>query len=433
MKSWTYIILITVFLGGCSFLGSTSSEVTNLLESEEAIRKTDLSEKSSEHGEIVDPLEDELIRFFTQYFHVNEEDILALNAYPIEVDQKYWDEYTLFKSHSHKLLQGFMAPALEEKLEKQFLTTDIHFPRFVEINGNVIMNYMNVEDLHYQIVEKDEQKLTLLTDIVLKADIISKEQFNQLYSYDDKKNYYVKLNEETLLSENDQDKIKVKCSYIVELEQNEQEKIILLSLKENGEVLVPEENRREIINNDFIQRECYLEEPTASDLGLLRLFFQQFMNQDKDSYQYYQYAYDMGYDIYEQMMIDLDLRDYILLDPEQYKNQFPKTIIPTKDDIVALDIVKEDIEVGVHIDTSDKIRKYIIKIPAKAKRSDYSTSELIYSYLATVEEEEKKGSKIKSIQYGFIESSKFLEEEQGQSNELSEDEKAQIGGTEEEN
>ena len=127
-------------------------------------------------------------------------------------------------------------------------------------------------------------------------------------------NFYKKNNQEIIIEDMYKDEIKVICSYIVELEQNDAGKISIISLKENGEVIVREENRRDIINNDFVQRAYYLDKPTTSDSGLLQLFFNQFMNQDKDSYQYYQYAYDMNTDIFNQMLVDLDLSDYLALD-----------------------------------------------------------------------------------------------------------------------
>lgn len=409
LKLWISMMLMIVILTGCSVLGTSSSEVSNLIDTESTLEESKEQNNFNNNEEEFDVLKDELIRFFRQFFAASEKEILALNAYPIELNEGYWNEYAEFKSHAHTLLRGYMTSELEEKFNKQFLTTNIHFPRFVEINGNVIINYLDVEDVHYEVVEDEEPKYTLLTDVFVKAEVISKDQFDQFYSFSDEKNYYYKINADAEIKDSDKDEIKVKCAYILELE-NKDLKISLNSLKENGEISIFEKNRRKIMNNDFLQRVPYLEKPEISDEGLIKFFFNQFMNQDKDSYQYYQYAYDTSFEIFEQMLSELDIKDYVMLKKEKYKDQFPKTIIPAKDDITTVSVNKEDIKINVHIDTSKKIRKYIVEIPTKVRLSDYTDSDIIYRYLAVVEDDVEQGAKIKSIQYLFMEPNVPLKE-----------------------
>ena len=71
---------------------------------------------------------------------------------------------------------------------------------------------------------------------------------------------------------------------------------------------------------------------------------------------------------------------------------------------------KEDIKINVHIDTSKKIRKYIVEIPTKVRLSDYTDSDIIYRYLTVVEDDVEQGAKIKSIQYLFMKPNVPLEE-----------------------
>lgn len=420
-KQWIGIILMILILGGCTFLNSTSGEVSDLIETQETINEVNELEENNESEVKPDSLKDELTKFYKQIFAVTEKDILQLNAYPVKLTEGYWKEYEKIQSSSLELLKGFISPKLEEKLKERFITTSIHFPRFIEINGSVIIKYLYVEDVAYEIIEKEEQKYTLLTDVVVKTETIPKDKFNEIYAKDNEMNFYKKNNQEIIIEDMYKDEIKVICSYIVELEQNDAGKISIISLKENGEVIVREENRRDIINNDFVQRAYYLDKPTTSDSGLLQLFFNQFMNQDKDSYQYYQYAYDMNTDIFNQMLVDLDLSDYLALDREGYKNQFPKTIIPTKDDITSVIVKKDDINTNLHIDTSQKSRKYIIEIPAKVSLSDYSSANIIYRYFAVVEDKAEQGAKISRIQYLSIETDIPIEEQENENGENSEE------------
>lgn len=411
-KLWISMMLMVIMLSGCSVLSTSSSEVSDLINTEKTNEENDQHNDFVNNEEGFDLLKIELTRFFRQFFSVSEEKILALNAYPVKLNEGYWNDYEAFQSNALSLLRGFMASELEGKMNKQFLTTNIHFPRFVEINGNVIIKYLDVEDLHYEIIKEENSgemlKYTLLTDVIVKAEVISKNKFNQLYEYNNEKNYYIKINDETILENAEKDEIKVKCAYIVELE-NEEEKINLMSLKEKGEVLIPEENRRKIINNDFLKRVSYMEEPELSDEGLIKFFFSQFMNQDRDWYQYYQYAYDSSYDAFNQMMSDLDLKDYVMLEKEKYKDQFPKTIIPAKDDITSISMNKEDLKISVHLDTSKKSRKYIVEFPAKVRLSDYTDSDIIYKYLVIIEDDKEQGAKIKRIQYLYMNDNTSLE------------------------
>ncbi|WP_058485242.1 hypothetical protein [Defluviitalea phaphyphila] len=394
------IIVMILFFVGCS------TEVSNLTDFESS---NNLQQNVQEQKE--DTLKVELTRFFRQYFTPDEKTILTLNTYPIKVDESYWEEYEDFKEASLELLQGFISPNLEEKIQKQFLTTNVHFPRFVEINGNVIIGYGDVEDVSYDLIEKNENNIILTAYVNVKGTVITKERFNQIYSYDSSKNYYTIKNNDII--EDEKDEIKVQCSYIVELEQINDNKIYISSIKENSELSVPEKNRRSIINNEFVKRIDYLDAPNTSDEQLIKLFFNQFMNQDKDAYNYYQYAYDMNYNTYVEMLNDLGLKDYMLLEKADYKNQFPKTIIPTKDDILSLNISKEDINIFVHIDTSKKLRKYIVEIPAEVELSDYNMDNMMYQYLVTIKNNGEQGPKIKNIKYVFI---KSIEDEEKQEN-----------------
>ncbi|HHW66724.1 hypothetical protein [Defluviitalea raffinosedens] len=409
VKLWVSVILMMALFAGCSVLGTSSREISNIMNSESTEEENNEENFLADYGNEFDLLKNELIKFFRQFFSVSEEEILVLNAYPKKLNDEYWNEYALIKEYVFKLLKGYMAPELEEKFENQFLTTNIHFPRFIEVNGKVIIKYLDVEDVNYEIIEEDKPRYTLLTDVIVKGEVISKEKFIQLYNYNAEKNYYTRKENKSILEESDQDEIKVKCAYILEL-VNKDEKVSLMSLKENGEIYISEENRRNILNNDFLQRVPYLESPQVSDEALIKLFFNQFMNQDKDSYQYFQYAYDTGYNMFEQMLSDLDLKDYVMLEKGKYKEQFPKTTIPAKDDIISISMNKEDIKVSVHPDTSRKIRKYFADFPAKVRLSDYTNSDIIYRYLVVIEDQGEQGAKIKGIQYLFMDSNtSFIE------------------------
>ena len=47
-------------------------------------------------------------------------------------------------------------------------------------------------------------------------------------------------------------------------------------------------------------------------------------------------------------------------------------IVPTKDDIIALSVNKEDVKIEVHSIASRGGRVYVVDIPAVAELSDYS-------------------------------------------------------------
>ncbi|NLK20908.1 MAG: hypothetical protein GX308_02215 [Epulopiscium sp.] len=399
LKLLICFILIGILLTGCSLINTSTKEVNTLIDKEGKDNTNEEDKDIEENEEEIDILGEELLRFFRQYYSANEEGIIALNAYPVNINDAYVESYEDYTDNSLKLLEGFMTEGLEKNLQKPFFKTDVHFPRFVKVNGNVIIGYTDVKDVHYKIIKEEDRDLTIEVDVDVKAEVITEKKFNELFESDKKTRYFTKKNEKAAIEDSDKDEIKVRCSYVLEIHKNNIEEISLFTLKEKGEVSVPEENRRNIINNDFLKRINYLESAPLSDDLLIRDFLYTFMNQDKDAYQYYQYAFDADVDTYKAMVYDLGIENYLLVDEKNYQSQFPNTILPTKDDIISINMSKEGIDINVHTETSKKTKVYIVDFLAAAKLSDYNASNLKYRYYITLEHDEEFNTKITRIQY----------------------------------
>lgn len=126
---------------------------------------------------------------------------------------------------------------------------------------------------------------------------------------------------------------------------------------------------------------------------------------NKDDHLYYEYAFDANFDIFAQALTDLAIAEYLVPDENNYRNQYPKMIIPTKDDIINLNVNIQDIKVDVHSRTSRGGRVYIVNIPAVAELSDYSKEKVEYRYYFQVEEveiDEETVTRITRIQYEYI-------------------------------
>lgn len=402
--AWISIMLVTVLFCGCSLMDATTQEVTDMISEEVENTETDneaAKEIETKMNNDTDKNKNEFVKFFKQFYGINESDILALNTYPTVPNEDYKETYKSYVDNSLELLKNYMTPSLEEKIQKKFFNTDVHFPRFIYINGNVITRFNNVEDVECTLVKEEEDKSTYTIDVTVKADVISNNRFNELYTFNNEVNYYELRNADNTIEDEDKDEIKVQCSYVAEI-QEKNNKILFYTLKENGEDLTSEESRRNILSNDYVKRVNYFEEALASDSLLIKDFFNIFLNQDKDAYKYYENSFDTNFDLYEQMLIDLGIDNYLLVFEDYFQSQFPKMIVPTKDDVVSVSTNKKDINVTVHSNSTKKVRYYVVDVPTNVQLSDYTNKDVFYRYYVMVENNEELVAKISQIQYIYM-------------------------------
>lgn len=404
-KIWLSMAMTLIMLSGCSFLNSTPQEVTDMIaESEEITEKEETKENEKKDQ---DKLEVEFVKFFNQFYSIPTSEIINLNAYPTIPNDNYSEVFKRFSESSLSLMEKYMTPELEKNLKKNYFQTDIHFPRFLLINKNVIINYNKVEGLEYNLINQEDIKdgkdkiYTYLINVKVKANTIPLQRFNELFTYNVNSNYYSLANASTIIEESEKDEIMLECNYVAKI-QEKNNKISFYSLKEHGEKAIPEDERRSLLNSSFVKRVNYIEKPLTADSLLIREFIHKFFNMDKDDYLYYEYAFDTNYEIFSQSLADLAIRDYFAPKEEHFRSQYPKMIVPTKDDIIALSVNKEDVKIEVHSIASRGGRVYVVDIPAVAELSDYSKEDLEYRYYMLVEDIEEEGPKITKIQYIFI-------------------------------
>lgn len=406
-KSWLAFVLMSLLLVGCSFLNSTSRDVTDLIseEVENIEEKEEVDVKPDQ-----DKIKNELVKFFNQYYNAPTNVLIDLNRYPIIPNDNYREVYESFKQASLERLENYMTAELEKNLKKNYFTTDIHFPRFLLINGNVVVNYNKVEDLEYNLISQEDindgkdKAYTYLIHVKVKANTIPQERFYELFSFNPETNYYDLINPNIIIEDSEKDEILLECTYVAKI-QDKNNKIKFYYLKEEGEKAVSEEDRRTIVNNSFAKPINYIDKPLSADSLLIREFVNKFFNMNKDDHLYYEYAFDANFDIFAQALTDLAIAEYLVPDENNYRNQYPKMIIPTKDDIINLNVNIQDIKVDVHSRTSRGGRVYIVNIPAVAELSDYSKEKVEYRYYFQVEEveiDEETVTRITRIQYEYI-------------------------------
>ena len=135
-----------------------------------------------------------------------------------------------------------MTAELEKNLKKNYFTTDIHFPRFLLINGNVVVNYNKVEDLEYNLISQEDindgkdKAYTYLIHVKVKANTIPQERFYELFSFNPETNYYDLINPNIIIEDSEKDEILLECTYVAKI-QDKNNKIKFYYLKEEGEKL----------------------------------------------------------------------------------------------------------------------------------------------------------------------------------------------------
>ena len=143
MSRWSLIggVVIVILISGCGNKGIYIEETNTVGEAlvEEAVEVE--QEEVTLSGQ-------NFKAFFKDYFSFSDEEILLVNQVRNHIDQNYWkhlkQNYTpLIK----KKLGKYLSANLNQKLEKQFVHSEIYLPKWVQINDYAVSGQAQIENI----------------------------------------------------------------------------------------------------------------------------------------------------------------------------------------------------------------------------------------------------------------------------------------------
>ena len=367
----------SLVINGCN-IQKTSLDSTG--EDQEVVVSM-ISEKKDKQWNVT---EEDMEMLFTKYLTIDEESILILNQKPREIYQQYWEAYRAYKTRTNEIIGPYLSAEAKEKLGKQYVHDDFHYPRLLEINDYLVTGFSKVEAV--SIISKHKKNNNDIYEVMVKAiaRVINKDYTSDKYQWNENKGYY----ETGITSGSDlikqEDKIKVTLKYLVEIVP--EEKFAIKTIKENTGIYLGIDEQTNIQNNSFVTRIPYLDEVRNKDKDKIYRFLDSFMKQDYNFYNYYRKAYDTNYEMFKiALVVDLRLRNVVKL-TEDYKLQFNPMIIPLKDDIAFLEFdTRENVIIEAYLFSSENNPAYEVSVEAKTTSVDGSTKTYEYTYLFTFE------------------------------------------------
>lgn len=335
--------------------------------------------------------EQEMKQFFTIFLNIDHESLLLLNQRPQGIDDEYWRVYQAYQSEVNKILGEYLASSAKEKLNKQYLHDDFHFPRLVQLNDYMVTGIDQVSDVIITSKRVKDTSVVYEVEVIGIADVIDFKWASKKYKWNHDKGYYIQeisMQSGDNAKEPGQDSIRVAMAYLVEVPNGEE--FTVASVREKTGLHLSMDEHGHVNNNRFIKRLSFIETVIKQDEEVIHEFIDKFLKEDYNFYHYYRKAYDTDYDTFRLVLeYDLGLTDIVAL-TEDYKAQFGPSIIPLKDNMESLHFQTiKDVTVIPHVSSSAKQSTYQVFVNADVTLISGMVLPYEYTYLFTLDQEGK--------------------------------------------
>lgn len=349
----------------------------------QVITEVIINEKIDKRFNITD---EDMQTLFATYLTIDEESILILNQKPKKIYKEYWEAYDAYQTKTNEILGQYLSAEAKEKLSKQYIHDDFHYPRFLEINDFLVTGFTEVEDA--TIISKYIKNNNNIYEVIVTAiaQVINRDYANEKYQWNENKGYYETdiTGSLDVIEEDAKDKVRLTLKYLVETVAGET--FVVKTIKENTGIYLGIDEQTNIKNNSFVARIPYVDQVKDKDQDKIYQFLDSFMKQDYNFYNYYRKAYNTNYEMFKIALVaDLSLKNIVNL-KEDYQLQFSPLIIPVKDDIAFLDFdTQKDVTIETYLFSSENNPVYEVSVKTQATLVDGSMKIFEYTYLFTFE------------------------------------------------
>ena len=383
---------------------------------------TEVLPKWQERPEEIQFTETDFYSFFAQYFSLSEEEILSLNRNYPRVDSAYWQNLESYKQSILDKIGNYLSADVKKKLGEQYLCNEIQLPKKLMINDYVTYGSGRLEKVEIISTRLRGEDIVYEVAATTVNPVQNLRAFEENYVWAAETGYY-DLRENVLsqtgsvltYSENEEmpeaddyiyavaatdekkDEIKLIQKYWVTVASGEFLKI--KSIQEVQPIMVQENARAKATCNQHVTRVAYKVTANVKERMLIEKIFNQMMGCFKEDFKYYHKALETGYEAVKLFWEEKGLLEEMILEPTSYASAFSDTINPYKDNIIAITVTADTIQIIPSIYSTKMQMRFMVTLPIKALLSNNEIVYYKYKYFVGMD-----GDKVEFIEFVNMES-----------------------------
>ncbi|TYQ13245.1 UNVERIFIED_CONTAM: hypothetical protein Cloal_4307 [Acetivibrio alkalicellulosi] len=296
----------------------------------------------------------------------------------------------------------------------------IHIPRMVEFGGLAILDYNLMRDdsgspmIDANYIGVSGESFIYYVKVDVKANGLPNNVFYTNYVQNEETLLFERdesVSGEDAIKEEDYDEIKLRLKYDVEVIQENGSYKVFRQTEANYKPKF--QNRRFILNNDFIDRIPYLDENITAEReiyekekALVESFFNNLLLIDRERMSLLRTNWDNGIDSFQRFLLDIgvstvDNKNILLLDEETYKERFNILAFPLQASIRRL-ISYKSTDVVVHPGYTKNNKVYFVRLEANTEKANAivgNVTPYTFEYVVTLDDKGEMISSIKLEEY----------------------------------
>lgn len=400
------LIVLLIFSVGCS---SNKEIITEVVKTNEPMKEVEEQESIDKFAE------DNFRSFFEGYFSFTENELLVLNQKRKMTDENYWNN---LKDYYQPLIKSkigvFLAEDIVSQLNNRYLIDEINLPKWVLLNNYIVSGTAKVDRIEIKSTRKLDENVIYEIAVTTINTCYPLDEFVEDYTWGSTEGYFinkiagVEYPELDLYEVNLESLNRQRYMYSDEVDEIKLEQLLWVTVKE-GSVLkirsinnvetwgIDTYNKQQLLDSQYITRIAYKEEASKDEKEFLNKLFITLMEATRGDYDYYEIAYDTSATIFQKMWEDMGFINQFDIQEAYYKEAFPISITPYKDEMSALTVSNEGIELKPSIYSTKRQPRYIVTIPVEALLNNNQIVYYNYKYFIGME-----NKKVEFIQFMSI-------------------------------
>ena len=404
-----FVVLLAMSVG-CSTKEETPGAMEAVNNDIEIQPVTIEATPTSEETKILELSNEDFEPFFKALFSYSEEQFIKFNENPDVTYVGYFDNLKHYKDNIASGMGKFLSDDLNKKLESNKL--DIDLPKKVLINNYIVEACGKVEKVEIQSSRELGEHMMYEVAVTTTNKATPSSQFIRDYGWSEQLNYYelkssgIPVTELVVLEqeptyvysqhENVSDYMKIISHYWVEVSPRKSGSYTyqVEGLKQSGTFDVDIDLKQQLLNTQYIERIPYYDEVTDKQKKQVIKILSKLMNSSKETFNYYEKAYNGSFELFKNFWGSLNLADDITISEETFKQAFATNINPYKDNIVDLTLNDMKIKVVPSIYSTQLQPTFIVTLPVAVLLKDNATVYYYYKYMVCTED-----NKVEAIQF----------------------------------
>lgn len=406
-----FVVLLAMSVG-CSTKEETPGAMEAVNNDIEIQPVTIEATPTSEETKILELSNEDFEPFFKALFSYSEEQFIKFNENPDVTYVGYFDNLKHYKDNIASGMGKFLSDDLNKKLETESNKLDIDLPKKVLINNYIVEACGKVEKVEIQSSRELGEHMMYEVAVTTTNKATPSSQFIRDYGWSEQLNYYelkssgIPVTELTALEqeptyvysqhENVSDYMKIVSHYWVEVSPRKSGSYTyqVEGLKQSGTFDVDIDLKQQLLNTQYIERIPYYDEVTDKQKKQVIKILSKLMNSPKETFNYYEKAYNGSFELFKNFWGSLNLADDITISEETFKQAFATNINPYKDNIVDLTLNDKKIKVVPSIYSTQLQPTFIVTLPVAVLLKDNATVYYYYKYMVCTED-----NKVEAIQF----------------------------------